>query len=64
MNCISQRWVKEHLPDDLSSRPRNIEAINGHEVITYGQRELVTSVQDSNSTVKADSHYFKAVEIA
>jgi Reverse transcriptase (RNA-dependent DNA polymerase). len=61
-NFISQRWVKEHLPDE-TSMPRRVKALDGHEISAYGHRILEVIAEDNNGMRRTQSHGFEAVDI-
>lgn len=43
---VSQRWAKQNL-EDTKGVPRRVEAIDGHEIQSYGSREIALRLADS-----------------
>lgn len=62
-NFVSQHWIKEHLPDVPNPRPRQVRAIDGHEIYSYGQRRLDVQATDRADITREFRHTFNAVEM-
>lgn len=46
---ISQIWAKQHL-QDTQGVPHKVEAVDGHEIQSYGSREILLRLADSTGT--------------
>jgi transposase InsO family protein len=61
-NFVDQRWVKKCGLQNAGS-PRQVEAIDGHRVLSYGNHQLKIQARDKKREVRTQLQAFEAVDL-
>jgi hypothetical protein len=61
-NFMDQYWVKKCRLQNAGS-PRQVKAINGHRVLSYGNHQLKIQARDKKREVRTQLQAFKVVDL-